>query len=85
MLDAPMAPLLDQLPLTGDVRAALLDRPSPLRPVLTYVQRYERGDWTACILLGRNLGLAEATASERYHEAVAWATTVLTDGSRHSH
>jgi len=85
MLDAPMAPLLDQLPLAGDVRDALLDRPSPLRHVLTYVQRYERGNWTACALLGRNLGLTEATASKRYQEAVAWATTVLTDGTRNAH
>ena len=47
MLDQPMSRVLDELPLSDDLGLALQGGSSPLRPVLEFVERYERGDWTA--------------------------------------
>ena len=43
MLDQPMADVLEELPLADDLKLALLGKPSQLRPVLEFVERYERG------------------------------------------
>ena len=77
MLDRPMAAVLDDLPLADDVRLALLGTPSPLRPVLAFVEGYERGDWTTCTDLGRELRVTQARVLAHYQEAVTWATKVL--------
>ena len=78
MLDQPMSRVLAELPLSDDVRLALLGQRSPLRPVLEFVERYERGDWEACAELGGAHGIAEANILEHYNEAVSWATQALT-------
>ena len=77
MLDLPMTDVLKELPLTDDLKLALQGDPSPLRPVLAFVQHYERGDWAACAALGETLGLGETNVVQRYREAVAWATVAL--------
>ena len=78
MLDQPMSEVLDELPLADDVRLALQGDASPLRPVLDFVEGYERGDWTACTAIGHDLGIPESTVLDQYREAVSWATNALT-------
>lgn len=78
MLDQPMAKVLDELPLADDVRLALQGDARPLRPVLDFVEGYERGDWTACTAIGHDLGIPESTVLDQYREAVSWATNALT-------
>lgn len=78
MLDQPMSAVLDELPLADDVRLALQGGASPLRPVLDFVEGYERGDWTACTAIGHDLGIPESTVLDQYRGAVSWATNALT-------
>ena len=77
MLDQPMSRVLDELPLSDDLGLALQGGSSPLRPVLEFVERYERGDWTACAELGSTHGIVDTKVFEHYTEAVAWATKAL--------
>ena len=77
MLDQTMADVLEELPLADEMKNALKGNASPLRPVLEFVESYERGDWSACGELSRSLGIAEGTVLERYRESVAWATQAL--------
>ena len=78
MLDQPMSSVLAELPLSDDVRLALQGQRSPLRPVLEFVESYERGDWESCSELSGAQGFAEANILEQYNEAVSWATQALT-------
>ena len=75
MLDRPMAEVLSELPLAADLEQALLGCPSPLRPALEFVERYEQGDWAACARLENSTGVSGVTAYLHYREAVFWATS----------
>ena len=77
MLDRPRPDVLATLPLADDTRLALLGEPSPLLPVLAFVEAYERADWTSCDRLGRDLHLETASVTEQYRDAVSWATDAL--------
>ena len=77
MLDQPMADVLEELPLADDLKLALLGESSQLRPVLEFVEQYERGDWTVCAELGSQLGIPQSKPPKRYRDAVLWATHAL--------
>ena len=59
MLDQPMSKVLDELPLSDDTRLALEGDSSPLRPVLEFVERYERCDWVSCSELAARHGIVQ--------------------------
>ncbi len=77
MLDQTMDDVLEELPLADELKNALLANASPLRPILEFVESYERGNWAACGEISRSLGIAEGKVLERYRESVAWATKAL--------
>ena len=77
MLDQPMSDVLDDLLLADDLKLALQGEASPLRPVLEFVECYERADWAACAELSSTHGNVETKALDRYTQAVSWATALL--------
>ncbi|MGM0594334.1 MAG: EAL and HDOD domain-containing protein [Pseudomonadota bacterium] len=69
LMDRPMAELLSELPLSGTVKGALLEREGAIGEVLAEVVNYEKGAWQQ---------LNESTLSagdyrECFLEAVVWA------------
>lgn len=77
MLDQPMDVVLEQLPLSDDLKSALTGKATELRPVLEFVTSYEKGDWTTCDALAPKLGVKEDTAPGLYRDAISWANEVL--------
>lgn len=75
LLDAPLDELLAELPLTGEVKAALLEHEGPIGEVLDCVLRYERCDFEHARLPG--LGAPELRAA--YVAAVDWSFKVTRD------
>jgi EAL and modified HD-GYP domain-containing signal transduction protein len=65
LLDAPMSEVLDSLPFTDEIQAALLRREGPKGELLGAVLAYERGDFPQ---LGGETSLAAA-----YRAALEWA------------
>jgi EAL and modified HD-GYP domain-containing signal transduction protein len=65
LLDAPMSEVLDSLPFTDEIQAALLRREGPKGELLGAVIAYERGDFPQ---LGGETSLAGA-----YRAALEWA------------
>ena len=74
MLDQPMSTVVDELPLSDDLKGALQGEQGPLRPVLDFVECYERGDWATCDRLQETYGIDGPSVFGRYREAAAWAT-----------
>ena len=68
LLDAPMAEVLDSLPFTDEIKAALLDREGPKGELLAAVITYERGDFPTQPAEGAGVSLAGA-----YRAALEWA------------
>lgn len=76
LLGLPMAEVLDTLPVSAEVREALLAGTGPLAAVLRLAVSYERGEWAQADALGRN----PAELSQAYGDAVAWTTEQLAAG-----
>ena len=77
MLDQPMMEILEELPLSADLKGALVGDTNLYRPVLDFVERYERGDWTAFEPLRRTAGIQESKLPEQYGEALLFANQAL--------
>jgi EAL and modified HD-GYP domain-containing signal transduction protein len=75
LLGLPMDEVLDRLPVSGEVRDALLHGVGPHASVLGMVEAYEHAAWDTVAALGGVPGLAEA-----YAQAVAWARARLSLG-----
>ena len=68
LLDAPMADVLDSLPFTEEIQAALLRREGPKGELLAAVTAYERGEFPTLPTTDSAPSLAGA-----YRSALAWA------------
>jgi EAL and modified HD-GYP domain-containing signal transduction protein len=69
--------LLSRLPVSGDVRAALLNRCGPHAAMLMLAEAYEQGDWPQVDALSSDDELPAL-----YAEAVSWANDRLVTVSR---
>lgn len=72
ILDRPLVAVLKDLPVSGDVRAALLERSGPLGPVLACVEAYDKGDWDAFASTASTVGMDEAHCPSSYLDAIRW-------------
>ncbi|WP_396207683.1 EAL and HDOD domain-containing protein [Gemmatimonas sp.] len=77
LLGLPMVQVLERLPVSGDVRAALLDRCGPHAAMLMLAEAYEQGDWPQVDALSSDDELPAL-----YAEAVSWANDRLVTVSR---
>src|SRR4051812_2055357 len=68
LLDAPMAEVLDSLPFTDEIQAALLRREGPKGELLAAVIAYEHGDFATLTPTDADVSLAGA-----YRAALEWA------------
>ena len=68
LLDIPMADVLDSLPFTEEIQAALLRREGPKGELLAAVAAYERGEFPTLPASGSGPSLAGA-----YRSALEWA------------
>ena len=69
LLDRPMADVLDQLPLTGELKLALMDNEGPLGELLHAVIGYEQGQWSDLDFAPDQI----RNFSQAWIEAVVWA------------
>jgi c-di-GMP-related signal transduction protein len=77
MLRAPMIDLAPSLPLRAEIRQALMGDRVPERSLLTWLERYELGDWIACGEIAKEMNLTEWDLLRSYQEAVLWAEAAL--------
>ena len=73
----PMAQIVKSLPLDLDMVAALTGKTSHLRLALDLVRCYEAGQWQACDICHRTLGLNDGETSMTYVESLHWADAVM--------
>jgi EAL and modified HD-GYP domain-containing signal transduction protein len=72
VMDAPMQSLLRELPLSDDVRLALLEKEGSLGEALRCVLAYEQGEWAGA----RYADLTAGGIKQAFLGAVAWANRV---------
>lgn len=73
MLEAPMASVLEKLPLDRETKAVLLGQSSPLRPIFQLMLAHESGEWEAAAILTAELHLKTEVVAGFYWGAQQWA------------
>jgi c-di-GMP-related signal transduction protein len=73
ILQTPMDAILEELPVSIDVSAALRGRPNTARLLLDCILTYERGQWTASRALASELGVDIASLPQAHAQALDWA------------
>ena len=73
----PLRDVLDDVPVTPEVRGALLGEPNALREFLRCGLAYERGDWDAFASEAQVLGIPEGLVPARYAHALEHATVLI--------
>jgi len=77
MLRAPMKELAPTMPLREEIRRALMGEEIAERSLLTWLERYELGDWAGCGEIASTNELEEGALLCCYQEAVAWTEAAL--------
>jgi EAL and modified HD-GYP domain-containing signal transduction protein len=73
LVDQPLTELLDELPLSNEIKDALLQMPTPLGKVYSLVRAYESADWTTVNSLSEKLNLPPNQLAVFYERSVRWA------------
>ncbi|ASM50694.1 putative signal transduction protein [Pseudoalteromonas espejiana DSM 9414] len=71
ILDESMESVMQKLPLSAEIKAALLNDEGLLAQYLNLVKFYEHADWEAANNIAQQLKLGEEVA-DAYHEALTW-------------
>ena len=74
ILGRPLPELLGELPLSDDVKAALLQQGGRLQPVYDLVLAYELGEWERFSEMATRMRLKEELVPELHLRAVEWAS-----------
>jgi EAL and modified HD-GYP domain-containing signal transduction protein len=81
MLDAIMERTMEQvvanLPVSDNLRDALLGKQNNLKAVMDCVMAYERGGWKQAVDLAQAAGIEEDALAAAYHQALIWVTHVF--------
>jgi c-di-GMP-related signal transduction protein len=77
ILEQPMERILQSLPLSGDIREALVGGRNPLRGVLECVMAYEQGLWDRASDLALAVGIPVREIPTCYLEAVEWTRDIF--------
>ncbi len=77
ILESPMEHVLEKLPLSHEIKAALLDGKGFLSSYLRLAESYERGNWGEVISLGSALGIDTEKLPAIYFHALGWADALM--------
>ncbi len=76
LLGQPMDKVVAELPVTAEIRGALLGESNAARLVLDAVARYERAEWLESSSAAAAAGLDEDTLPQAYLDALSFARTL---------
>lgn len=74
ILEQPLPALLDSVPVTDNVREALLGTDNPARRTLDCAVAYEAGEWDKCLELAARGGVNPAVLPAAYADALRWSS-----------
>jgi len=77
MQGQPMSDVVRALPLSDEIREALLGTKNPERVLLGWLENCERGEWAGCDAAAQADNLDQQELAKVYVDAVAWTEAAL--------
>lgn len=81
LLNQPMESLIEDIPLSDDIKGALLGEGGRLRDLHEAALAYEEANWSSFDHLGRKMGLITETVPHLYADSIVWAQEILQVGA----
>ena len=72
-----MPRILKTLPISSEMKAALMGDPGKLTVALELVRSLESCDWQRCEYLRHTIGLSEGEVSAMYVDSLSWVAKAL--------
>jgi c-di-GMP-related signal transduction protein len=82
MLDRPMTEVIEGLPVSQDIRTALLGGDNVMRFTLDMIIAYQTADWAGLAHRAGRLGFDQDALPRMYAASIAWADALLQERSR---
>lgn len=79
ILDQTIETVMEQLPLSAEIKSALIDKKGILAEYLTLAIAYEKGDWENELAIEEHLNLESRQVPETYAKAISWATEQMSN------
>jgi len=76
LLDMPMGEVLEKLPISKDVKMALMGENNILKVIHELIKAYFQGDWGMFSVYAKALNLKEGDLPEDYIKALKWGETI---------
>lgn len=73
LVGQPISELFEELPLSNEIKDALLHFPTPLGRIYSLVRAYELADWATVNALSEQLKLPQGQLAVFYERSVRWA------------
>jgi c-di-GMP-related signal transduction protein len=77
ILDQPMLKVMKELPLSDDIKTALIERKGRLIGYLLLVETYEKGQWEQMRKVTQVMNIPEENLPDIYLEACKWSNTFM--------
>lgn len=75
ILDQSIESVMQQLPLSQDIKTALIDKTGPFAQYIDVIHHYETAAWAELDINAQKLGISVDDIHQAYHQAVLWADT----------
>ncbi|WP_187296177.1 EAL and HDOD domain-containing protein [Tepidibacter mesophilus] len=72
LLEEPMEKILKKLPLSEDIKKALLQKDSPLTDIYNFILKYEEGRWEEISIYAQKLNIDIHKLPDFYFESIKW-------------
>jgi len=79
LMNRPMEEILAKLPLSEDIKGALLGDEGHLRDFFELVLAYEKGDWDKTFVHADRLKINQPGLHNNYIKSLEWANQLLID------
>ncbi|MEW6989471.1 EAL and HDOD domain-containing protein [Colwelliaceae bacterium 6441] len=73
ILDEELAVVFEQLPLSQEIKDALINKKGVLSALIILVEQIEHADWDKTSVVIKKLGLTKEKVAQDYNEAITWA------------
>lgn len=74
--ERPMSHILEELPLSEDIKRALVANEGIFGQVLHFIQCYEKGEWENMFGISDHIDLNQESIPQLYFNAITWADTL---------
>ena len=74
--ERPMVEILKELPLSRDIKDALISGTGFMGDILHFVKSYQKGNWDTIFKISSKIKLDEEIIPELYFDTIVWANAL---------